>query len=51
LLSAQLRRADVDMTVATIAALNQTMDDIAARTNALVERTRISNSTDPGPAP
>jgi len=28
------------MTVATIAALNQTMDDIAARTNALIERTR-----------
>jgi len=40
LLSAQLRLADVAMTVATIAALNQTMHDIAARINALVERTR-----------
>ncbi len=28
------------MTVATIAALNQTVNDIAARTNALIERTR-----------
>jgi hypothetical protein len=32
-------------------ALTKTMDDIDARIMALVERTKISNSTDPGTAP